>query len=576
MFASSLTRIGAKAAGTLLAGGVGTGSYLYATDDGVKRSFQAYSTFAPVIIHYRIMELKDKYVSSVSEEDWEELDEKHAAQTVAKLGRLQGMYSKYGQTAAGLTNTLGDAWIRELRTLENEIPPRSLEVVRKTIEEETPGKKLEDTFSSFDPKPMGSASIGQVHKATLRSTGQEVAVKVQYPEAQVLFQNDIHAIRALCEWFAPEQVCTLDALEDQNKWELDYNNEAKNLLEVGTNMSKHGFQPKECLVPKPVPELTTKRMLVMELLPGPKLIDGMRAYYAEYARKQGTTLKRLETKMRRKLEEEGIPDKYDGPSASQIASYQRMVRIRDGLVNTFVIGSYNTFVAPIVKVFAKTTTKNDKSKTNSSGKIEYLRASIPPNTPRIVDTLMRVHGYQLLVDGLFNADPHGGNFLLLPDGRIGLIDYGATKRLSENERISACVLFVALMRKDKDKLWEMAVMAGYKSKKMDPEVYYKLIQFGYDTWGKEVTGGQNVQQFMDDLKSKDPWYETPDNFVLASFMSVRLRALTLGMNHPVKCSEYWGEIAEQELNRLGLPYESWNEEQLLKYQPELNIQKFDM
>ena len=58
--------------------------------------------------------------------------------------------------------------------------------------------------------------------------------------------------------------------------------------------------------------------------------------------------------------------------------------------------------------------------------------------------------------------------------------------------------------------------------------------------------------------------------------SVRLRALTLGMNHPVKCSEYWGEIAEEELNRLGLPYESWNEEQLLKYRPELNIQKFEM
>lgn len=48
------------------------------------------------------------------------------------------------------------------------------------------------------------------------------------------------------------------------------------------------------------------------------------------------------------------------------------------------------------------------------------------------------------------------------------------------------------------------------------------------------------------------------------------------MNHPVKCSDYWAEIAENELNRLGLPYETWDKEQLLKYQPELNIQKFDM
>lgn len=568
---SSFARIGARAAGTLLAGGIGGTGYLYATDEGMKRSFQAYSTFAPVIIHYRLMEVKDKYISAVSEEDWEELDEKYAKPTVEKLGQLQGMYSKYGQTAAGMTNTLGDAWIRELRTLENDIPPRSVEIVRKTIEEETPGKTLEDTFSEFDPKPMGSASIGQVHRAVLRSTGQEVAVKVQYPEAQVLFADDIHAIRFLCEKFSPEQVCTLEAMEKQNASELDYNNEAQNLLEIGRNMTKHGFQPKECLVPTPVPELSTKRMLVMELLPGPKLIDGMRAYYAEYAKKQGTTLKRLETKMRRKMEEEGIPDKYDGPSASQIASYQRMMRLRDGFFNTFVIGGYNLFVAPIVRTIAKSN-KND----STDGKIKYLQTSIPPNTPRIVDTLMRVHGYQLFVDGLFNADPHGGNFLLLPDGRIGLIDYGATKRLTENERITACVMFVALHRKDKDKLWQMGKMAGYKSKHMNPDVYYKLVQFGNDSWGKEITGGKNVQQFMDDLKAKDPFYETPDNFIMSSFMSIRLRALTLGMNHPVKCSEYWGEIAEQELNRMGLPYESWDEAQLLKYRPELNIQKFEM
>lgn len=571
MLSSNLARAGVKAAGSLFVGGAGVGTYLYSTDDGAKRSIQAYSTFAPVIIHYRLTELKDKYISPVTEQEWEALDEQYAKSTVRKLGMLQGMYSKYGQTAANLTDSLGDAWIRELRTLENEIPPRPLEVVRKTIEEEFPGQKLEEVFATFDPKPLGSASIGQVHRATLKSNGQEVAVKVQYPEAQLLFKEDIHAIRAMCELFAPEQVVTLEQLESQNTSELDYTNEAQNLLDIGKNMAKHGFSPRECLVPQPIPEVSTKRILVMDLLPGPKLIDGMRAFYEEYAKKQGTTLKRMETQMRRKLEKEGIPDKYDGPSAAKIASYQRMMKVRDGLVNFFVVGTYNVLVAPVVrKIVPK------KSTTEGDGKLEYLQTTIPPNTPRIVDTLMRVHGYQLLVDGLFNADPHGGNFLLLPDGRIGLIDYGATKRLSEKERISACVMYAALARKDKHKVWEMAKMSGYKSKHMDMEVYWKLVQFGYDTWGTEVTGGMNVQQFMDDLKAKDPYYETPDNFVLASFMSFRLRALVLGMNHPVKCSEYWGEIAEQELNRLGLPYETWDKEQLLKYQPELNIQKFEM
>lgn len=565
MSASALYRIGTRATATLFAGGVGTGAYLYEFDAGAKRSIQAYSCFAPVILHYRWVEFKDKYVSALSDEDWEGLDEQYAKPTVARLGELQGMYSKYGQTAAGLTNTLGDAWVRELRTLENEIPPRSAETVRTTIEEETK-KPLEDTFSEFDPKPLGSASIGQVHRAVLKTNGREVAVKVQYPEAQELFTEDIHAIRTLCEWFAPEQVCTLDALETQNKSELDYLNEANNLLEVSRNMTKHGFQPKEALVPLPIAELTTKRMLVMELLPGPKLIDGMRAYYAKWAKANGTTLKRMETQARRKVEKEGIPDKYDGPSASQIASYQRWVRVRDSFANA-AIAVYNTCVPSLKR-------KNRNSK--DGGKASYLQSSIPPNTPRIVDTLMRVHGCQLLVDGLFNADPHGGNFLLLPDGRIGLIDYGSTKRLSENERIHACVLYAALARNDKEMIWTMAKLGGYKSKHMNKDVNFLLTKFGFDSWGKEVTGGKNVQQFMDDLKRQDPWHETPDNFVLASFMAVRMRALTLGMNHPVKCSDWWGGIAEKELQRLGLPYESWDAEQLEKYKPELSIQKFDM
>lgn len=588
MSSSLIYRVGSRTALAVAGSGAAGGAYLYATDEGAQRSMKAYSTFAPVILAYRIMELKASkpygtiLTETVSDDDWEKLDEEYAAKTVAKLAQLQGMYAKYGQTAAGLTNTLGDAWIRELRTLENEIPPRSLDCVRATVEEELSAggtrRTLEDVFSEFDPTPLGSASIGQVHRARLRGDGREVAVKVQYPEAQELFAGDIHAIRKLCEWFAPEQVCTLDALEQQNAAELDYTNEARNLAEVAANMTRHGFMPDEVLVPLADEELTTRRMLVMELLPGPKLIDGMRAYYETYAAAQGTTLKRMQTVARKKMEEEGIPDRYDGPSAATIARYQRWLGLRDRVANA-LIAAYNR----VNRYSPQSLTRRRRGKVaadegegeRGAGGIAYLRTTVPPNTPRIVDTLMRVHGCQLLLDGLFNADPHGGNFLLLPDGRIGLIDYGATKRLTENERLAACVMYAALKRGDREKLWTMAKMGGYKSKHMDSDVLYQLQRFGFDSWGKEVTGGLNVQQFMDDLKRRDPWYETPDNFVLASFMSVRLRALTLGMNHPVKCSEWWGEIAERELVRMGLPYETWDEQQLSRYAVEVNIQKTD-
>ena len=62
-----------------------------------------------------------------------------------------------------------------------------------------------------------------------------------------------------------------------------------------------------------------------------------------------------------------------------------------------------------------------------------------------VDILMRVHGTQLLRDGVFNADPNGGNFLLLSDGRIGLLDFGATKRLTREERLLGAVREIVLL-----------------------------------------------------------------------------------------------------------------------------------
>ena len=57
-------------------------------------------------------------------------------------------------------------------------------------------------------------------------------------------------------------------------------------------------------------------------------------------------------------------------------------------------------------------------------------------------------------------------------------------------------------------------------------------------------------------------------------MSIRLRSLALGMNHPVKCSDWWGPMAEVILKEEGLAYETWTKEQLLEYKPELNMQRY--
>lgn len=542
-----------KTSGVGLVGGASYGTYLYQTDDGFRRAMQAYRTVIPVALHYRYLEFIDQIVGTTID-DWEALDERYAVPTVSKLGELQGMYCKYCQTAAGWSSTFGEAWIREFRKLENQVPPRDIDAIYQTIEQET-DQPVHETFASFDAIPLGSASIGQVHRATLRDGNREVAVKVQYAEAQTLFQHDIHTIRSICEKLAPEHIVLLEAIEKQNAAELDYRNEANNLEEIHANMTQHGFQPREVVVPRPLKELSTARMLVMDLLPGPKLMDGMRDYADEWAKDHGTTLHDLEVAARQRIENEGIPSKYNGPSAWQISLYRRYLGIKDKAVNAGV-GFYNGTLGWVTAT------------------LSYQSTKLPPNAPRIVDTLMRVHGTQLLVDGVFNADPNGGNFLLMPDGRIALIDYGAVKHFSRNERLTVCLIYAALGRRDEARLFELCKVGGYKSKYGKSHVVYKLFQFGYDSWGKDVTGDKNIQQFIDDLKKEDPWEEVPDNFTMTKLMSIRLRALAMGMNHPVRCSDWWGHIAEDVLRKEGLPYDSWTYDMIVEHKPNMNIQKY--
>ena len=477
-------------------GCISYGYYLYQTDVGTKRAITAYTTFLPVVLHYRLYEfLSNHKLYTLTEKDWYQLDIKYAKSTCDKLGELQGMYCKYGQTAAGFTNTFSDVWINELRKLENEVPPRDdIDTIYETITKEMNIKSIYDIFDTFDTIPLGSASIGQVHRATLKKGDghhrREVAVKVQYNDAYDLFHNDIQTIRTFCELVAPENVVLLNALEKSNIGELDYTNELQNLQEITYNMTKkHNMMPNEIVIPRPLKEYTTKRMLTMELLPGPKLIDGINSYFEYYAQQNGTTLHHLQQEARDKIEKEGIPPKYDGPSSTQIYYYRNYLKVKDMIMNVG-IACYNGIVGNLAR----------------GNTIHYQHSVLPPNIPRIVDVLMRVHGYQLLKDGVFNSDPHGGNFLLLPDGRIGCIDYGATKRFTRNERLAICLLFAALSRNDEDMLYDMCQVSGYKSKYGNHDVLMKLIQFGYNTWSKEIMGNKNIQQFIDDLKHQDPWY----------------------------------------------------------------------
>jgi ubiquinone biosynthesis protein len=156
--------------------------------------------------------------------------------------------------------------------LRDRVAPEPEHRVRATVEAEL-GRPLDEVFAAFDGRPLASASIAQVHAATLR-TGEEVVVKVQRHDVAELVRRDIRVMA----WIAPLLVGRIPVTALANPpalvelfastivEELDFRLEAQNMLDLGRVLVETGQTT--IVVPRPHPELVTRRVLVMERLVG--------------------------------------------------------------------------------------------------------------------------------------------------------------------------------------------------------------------------------------------------------------------------------------------------------------------
>lgn len=310
------------------------------------------------------------------------------------LKDLRGFYIKVGQVLGNRSDMLPELYIEKLRKLEDQVPHAlTAEQAKETICKELGLEKIEDVFQDFVDKPLGAASIGQVHKAKLKATGQQVAIKLQDPDSERLFRMDIANSKGFCKVFAPEQVILFDELEKQFLTEFDYREEAKNLNQVRSNMAKF----KNVVVPQAYTEYCAKHVLTMQYLSGPKLVDGIRANATRYAASIGKTFKELETEMKRDIEKNGMPPPYKGPGAFTLEMYRYALMCKDAIFNV-PLRMVNLFLYPVHSVTGLKMLKP----------FNYYESFIPLNSSYIMDTLLQAHGHQLLFNGAFNADCHPG------------------------------------------------------------------------------------------------------------------------------------------------------------------------
>jgi len=201
-------------------------------------------------------------------------DQKELGKSLAvDLEKMGPTYIKLGQLLSTRYDILPEAYCDALARLQDDVEPIPFEEVEQIVNAEV-GLRISKAFSEFDSTPIAAASLGQVHRAKLRD-GREVAVKVQRPGIRKTIAEDLDALEQVADWVDEHTDFgrrhhlrgMLDEFRKSLVRELDYRREAQNLVTLGKNLEAF----KLIVIPKPIDDYTTNRVLTMDYVRGIKI-----------------------------------------------------------------------------------------------------------------------------------------------------------------------------------------------------------------------------------------------------------------------------------------------------------------
>ncbi|MGZ3768860.1 MAG: ABC1 kinase family protein [Bdellovibrio sp.] len=280
-------------------------------------------------------------------------------------------FVKLGQLLATRPDLVPEDYVAEFEKLHDRVQPLPFETVEEVLKDEF-GNSLYQKFESIDPKPLGSASIAQVHRARL-SSGENVVLKVQRPGIIQTINDDLNVLYLLADLlqtYVPETrpynpTGIVDEYFRTLEFETNFVVEANNLRRFQKNFSDSD----EIKIPKVYWSHTTERVLVMEALPG-------------------------------------IPLSQEGA---------------------------------------------------------LLQENIDPN--EIIRCGLKAYLKMVFHDGLFHGDLHAGNFFVLPQNKVGLIDFGVVGRLNTKTQGTIANMLLALSKEDYERLaYEYVDLAPFTDK----------------------------------------------------------------------------------------------------------------
>jgi predicted unusual protein kinase regulating ubiquinone biosynthesis (AarF/ABC1/UbiB family) len=192
----------------------------------------------------------------------------------AELLSLGSAFIKLGQLLSARPDVLPASWVEELSRLQDSVPAFSFQTAQALLEQEL-GERCAEIID-LDPEPLGAASLAQVHRASLRS-GRQVVLKIQRPGLERLFRLDLEVMQQVAavlqrhptwgvgrDWVSIAQECRRVLLR-----ELDFRLEA----EHAARFRQQFLDDPGIRIPAVVWELTTRRVLCLDYVPGIKITD---------------------------------------------------------------------------------------------------------------------------------------------------------------------------------------------------------------------------------------------------------------------------------------------------------------